>query len=49
VFEVAGYQGLAVPQQKHRNQLKEVESEAQRTKETSEASGNEMRASKLQN
>ncbi|KAF8432186.1 hypothetical protein BGX38DRAFT_1226692 [Terfezia claveryi] len=49
VVAVAESHGLAVPQEKHRTQLKELESESQRAKDTAEASEKEMHAAKDKN
>ena len=49
VVVVAESRGLAVPQQKHRTQIKEVESGAQRAKDTAQASEKEMLAAKNKN
>ncbi|RPB19996.1 hypothetical protein L211DRAFT_852705 [Terfezia boudieri ATCC MYA-4762] len=46
VVAVAESHGLAVPQEKHRTELKELESESQRAKDTAEASEKEMHAAK---
>ncbi|RPB23605.1 hypothetical protein L211DRAFT_868498 [Terfezia boudieri ATCC MYA-4762] len=49
VVAVAESEGLAVSQQKHRTQIKELESESQRAKDTAEASDKEMHAAKATN